>query len=742
MPLARLRRLLRRDEHRAAHHLPRQRTSIRRRILWHSLLLTAFTVAILSFLSCIVAHSFIENRVLSQLATAVASRESLLSRSLQFDRERVSLLASRGDVRSTLSSGTESAVLSQLREELLGESVPVRGMTIFDAAGKAHASVGEGSPSFPQAMNGTALLPAFNALGRWESTSIYAPIRGKDNTLLGVLAVRYDPTLLLTALGANATLGDSSEFLILRPKANGAAILYAFSMQRVRLGGNLTIHHSLLQQAAEGRGGLYVGQGDSGESVLGAYRSIPATGWGLLLTVDASEAFLGWERFVLTILLIDGFLLALSALVGAILSRELSSSLLQLAWKMSRIKPGRWEFRRSVRTGDEVEILDYVASELTTRLRSTYRHLEREVASRSRALRRQYLLDRTILERFEEGVFVTDRRGKVVDANPAASKLLGITHEQILGGNIDKILQIARKDDPQRKAKHPVLHALREGSAFHTHHGDRWSVRRKDGESLPAQIVVLPLTSGRSCFGGIVTVQDLREEQRIDDLKSEFISLASHQLRTPLSSLRWYLELLRGERKQLTKEQREYVTQMDVASARMARLLDELFHVTRLEGGTILVEQRECNMNEVLRECRDEWLPLAAQKKLRLTFSLPGKPVRLKTDPTLLRLVLQNLFTNATKYSKEGGQLQVGLTIRGRSAFITVRDGGIGIPADEQKHVFQKFFRARNARKADAEGSGLGLYLAKTIVENLGGKISFESSPGGGTTFTVRLPKK
>ena len=233
------------------------------------------------------------------------------------------------------------------------------------------------------------------------------------------------------------------------------------------------------------------------------------------------------------------------------------------------------------------------------------------------------------------------------------------------------------------------------------------------------------------------------KNKEFDDIKSDFITIASHQLRTPLSSLRWYMELMKEEKDpELSNVQQSYMEQIDTAARRMVNLLDDLLRITRLEGGEIRVEKQACDLRKMLGDMAGEWKPLAKERGMECSFILPPKPVHASTDQILLHLVLQNLFTNAMKYSSTGKHIKIGLAPRKRSATITVSDDGMGIPVEEQMHVFQKFFRAKNAKRVDADGSGLGLYLTRMIVENLGGHISFKSVAGKGTTFTVRLPLK
>lgn len=722
--------------------LPRKQTTLRRRILLQSLLLTAFTVAVLSLLSVIVARSLLQNRVLAQLSSVVASRENDLSRALQYDRERTALLAARGDVLSLFASPSD-ATLRDIRSELLSANVPVMGIELLNTSAYVLSRAGASFPPAAVPPVGTTLMPVLNAQGRWIATDVYTPVHSSSGRKLGTLAVRYDPSSLLQSLSVNTAVGPSGTLLLLEKHVEGApAIVYDSRENRngteALRGYARTADPALL----EGQG-TAKGRNEAGDPVLAAFRTIPATGWDMLATVTRDDALVGWQRFVVTMLAIDASLLTLSLLLALALSDSLIAPLLRLARNVSRLSPGHWEFRRSAHTKDEVELLDRVIDDLTSRLRATYDHLEEEISARTEDLRRQYLLDRAIVERIEYGVFVVDAEGVLRDINPAAAQMLQRARERMIGQPAVEVLRFFREGKPLNDASHPVSQAVHGLKRIHADRSQHLSVLCGDNTLLPVLLSAVPLLSGSRREGCVIILEDIRKETQIDEMKSEFITLASHQLRTPLSSLRWYLELLSGkEGGTLNKEQQSYVSQMDDASKRMAKMLDDLLHVSRLEGGEIRAEKKSFDASSFLRQIAEEWRPVFAKQALSYSLSLPAHPVSLSSDPVLLRLVLQNLLSNSLKYSPKKGQVHVELVTHPHAVCISVSDAGMGIPSEEQSHIFQKFFRAKNARSAGAEGSGLGLYLAKTIVGNLGGSISFRSERGKGTTFTIRLPRK
>jgi signal transduction histidine kinase len=260
---------------------------------------------------------------------------------------------------------------------------------------------------------------------------------------------------------------------------------------------------------------------------------------------------------------------------------------------------------------------------------------------------------------------------------------------------------------------------------------------------LPAQITVAPIIYRKKPIGAIEVFRDLTNEIENDKLKSDFISIASHQLRTPLSAINMYTRMLRdGLAGELTEQQLPYIQTVLTSVERMNVLIDTLLNITRIEAGGITLKLRPVRLDELSREMLVEFVPAAQAKDISLTAEIPFDMLPMRTDNLLIKEVCANLLSNAIKYTPEGGAIRFEMTENAKEVHWKVIDNGYGIPEKDQKNIFLKFFRAANITSRDVSGTGLGLYLIKNIAEALGGELWFESAEDKGSTFHFTLPKR
>ncbi len=248
----------------------------------------------------------------------------------------------------------------------------------------------------------------------------------------------------------------------------------------------------------------------------------------------------------------------------------------------------------------------------------------------------------------------------------------------------------------------------------------------------------------------IGVIWDITKEKLIDLEKTEFVSLASHQLKTPLTAISWYAEILLKQKQDLKSDQLKYITEIATGNHRMIELVNALLNVSRLELGTVSIEPKSVDLSEVFSSIEDEFSHKIKHTKQTLSISIDSKIPNIYTDEQLFRIVVQNLISNAVKYSPEKAKIVVKVGFSkpsktskapaSRGIVVSVQDNGYGIPEDAQARIFEKLYRAENIKTLNTDGTGLGLYMSKLLAEALHGKLWFDSKVGNGTTFYLRIP--
>ncbi len=226
-------------------------------------------------------------------------------------------------------------------------------------------------------------------------------------------------------------------------------------------------------------------------------------------------------------------------------------------------------------------------------------------------------------------------------------------------------------------------------------------------------------------------------------MKSEFVSIVSHQLRSPLSNLKWAIEfLLSGRLGKIEKQQVEYFKILKENSHRMEELVQNLLIVSRIETATFPSKKVEFLLEDLIKDLVKEFEIFARASNVEVIFEPQENLPKIFTDSLQIKLVIENLLDNAIRYIKENGKVLIKLEKRDKELYCWIEDNGVGIPKEDQKYIFQKFFRSENIMRYQTQGSGLGLYIAKAIIEKLGGKIGFLSQEGVGSTFWFTIPIK
>ncbi|MEK7068416.1 MAG: PAS domain-containing sensor histidine kinase, partial [Patescibacteria group bacterium] len=358
----------------------------------------------------------------------------------------------------------------------------------------------------------------------------------------------------------------------------------------------------------------------------------------------------------------------------------------------------------------------------------------RDITERKKAeeeIQRSEQKFRSIFDRANDGMVLANPETKMFyEGNRAFGRMLGY--------DIAEINTLGVADIHPKKDLPFVVEQFERQAKGEFEVAQNIPVQTKDGSVLYADISSTPMViGGETRVLGIF--RDVTKELAVERTKNDFIEIASHQLRTPLTGIRWVMErLLKTE--QLSLQAKEYMQDVLVSSARLGELVRVRLNVSRLEGGMVSVKVVSLDAAKAVRDFLTENTMLFTQKQLSLATAGLDAPLPVKTDVVMLSNIIQALVSNAIEYTPPKGAIRVALSKKENNFLLEVADNGIGIPAEVQHRLFEKFFRAENARLVKPGGTGLGLYITKQAATLLGGKVWFEPGKKGGTVFYVELP--
>lgn len=335
----------------------------------------------------------------------------------------------------------------------------------------------------------------------------------------------------------------------------------------------------------------------------------------------------------------------------------------------------------------------------------------------------------TICQSLPIGLLFFDKGNKLSLINPQAEEFLNVRAKKIVGKSISGLTKFSKWK--------PLL------SLFFKKRIKTISQKElKIGKNFILEVSSFPILKKRKKIGTLVVLDDISREKEAERMKTQFISLAAHQFRTPLSAIKWGLKmLLEGEIGELTEEQKDFLEKVYHSNERMITLIKDLFLVARIEEGKYIAEPTFFQMEKVVQSVIDFYIREIKNKKIILKFKKPKKKLsKVFSDVKKLKLAIRNLLENSLVYTRVGGEITISLKGRKKEIEFKIKDNGAGIPKSQQKKVFQKFFRGSNVIRMGTEGTGLSLFVTKNIIEAHKGKIWFESKKGEGTTFYFTLP--
>ena len=335
----------------------------------------------------------------------------------------------------------------------------------------------------------------------------------------------------------------------------------------------------------------------------------------------------------------------------------------------------------------------------------------------------------TIIDSFSDGLIILDEKDEIFSINPEAAKIMGLYVKNLLNKPFKSLENFPKAA--------PVLSALNMGL---TNFSRREITLAKD---LIIELSVIPLNLSEKDIGHLIVIHDISREKIVEEMKTEFVSLAAHQLRTPLTAINWSMGMLKnGEYGKLNKEQSDVIDGTIKNDKRLIALVNNLLNITRIEEGKYISKTTLTDVKEIVASVIETYKIEAEKRNIKIEYMAPKTSPQVMADAEKIRIAVQNIIDNAVKYSYEGGIILVTLKSDSRNVIFKVQDYGIGIPKNQQDKVFTKFFRGDNAVKVEANnGTGLGLFMTDNIIKAHGGKIKFESEEGVGTTFYFNLPR-
>lgn len=334
-------------------------------------------------------------------------------------------------------------------------------------------------------------------------------------------------------------------------------------------------------------------------------------------------------------------------------------------------------------------------------------------------------------------IIITDISSNIVYANGAAERITGYKISEMIGNTPGKLWggQMKKEYFKQMWQVIKTEKKIFKGELVN---------KRKNGELYDAEVRISPIKDKKNNVLFFVGIErDITEAKNIDRAKTEFISIASHQLRTPLTGIKWFAELLLFDEAQLTEKHYDYIKKIYNSNQKMLNLVKDLLDVSHIESGKkFSIQKKNINLAIIINRAISDHLQASKLKRVSIDKIRIAKSLPIFADGDKIYQVLQNLLTNAIKYSKIGSKIEVGAQKNKNSYLVFVRDYGLGIPVASREKIFEKFYRAKNVVEGGSAGTGLGLYIAKSIIEAHGGKMWFESTENKETTFYFELPKK
>ncbi|MCK0469812.1 cell wall metabolism sensor histidine kinase WalK [Halalkalibacter sp. APA_J-10(15)] len=434
------------------------------------------------------------------------------------------------------------------------------------------------------------------------------------------------------------------------------------------------------------------------------------------LYIEASIEEIYDQTRQITTILISGVFIAtiISIILFILLARTITAPIIDMRKQALRMGRGDFTNQVSVYSGDEIGQLAMSFNDLTMKLRDA-------TVTRDREQKRL----KSVLTHMTDGVMSTDQDGNIILMNKRAEELLSVTSEQAVGKSIVELLHLEEQtvEDLYEQADSILLDFSYDEEAF----------------LLEANFSVIQEESG-PVNGLIIVLHDVTEEEKIEQDRREFVANVSHELRTPLTTMKSYLEALEDGALADPEIAPRFLHVTQNETDRMIRLVKDLLQLSKIDSDDYQLNLETVEINRYLDETIERFEMIASNKNIDFHRKLNKKSIYADIDRDKMTQVLDNIISNAMKYSPEGGTVKIRLLLQGKNIRMSISDQGMGIPRESQTKIFERFYRVDKARARSVGGTGLGLAIAKELIQAHGGHIWAQSEYGKGTTIFITLP--
>jgi two-component system sensor histidine kinase VicK len=459
-----------------------------------------------------------------------------------------------------------------------------------------------------------------------------------------------------------------------------------------------------------------------GQQAIGVAKSIGFADWILATKMDQKEAFAPVAQLRNTLLSIVVGISLCIIIIALYFTRSFTRPILSLARVSRLIGKGDLSARINFQRQDELGALGQSINAMGLNLKEFVTHIE---AERNRL--------EVILNSTTEGILAIDKNGTIIIANQAAAELTQLSIDMIVGKDIHQTFRWIHSSRP---------YDINYGTPGNNAYNDLQYVSPA-GSIHYVKLIVAQVSSEQEQKAAqtIVTIHDETKSRELENMKIDFVSMAAHELRTPLAATRGYLELISykgGEH--ISPDIAKYLHQALKSTSELGGLINNLLDVTRIERGTLTFHPTRLDLAADLAQAVQDARFSAADKHIMLSYNGAANGSFVIADQIAIHEVINNLISNAIKYTPDGGHIEVSLNQNQSQYIVDVKDTGIGIPKAAMANLFTKFYRVHGGLNSGSTGTGLGLFIAKSIIERHGGTITVESQEGIGSVFTFMLP--